>query len=107
MAPHFGWYPILGWSLSEISFDLFLMVIVLQFVTWYIIQREKKTASLGPSFPQKLVAAQVTASIGESSLENFHGIKKEFLGKDSMFDFYGFQVSGVVPGAILTELPRV
>ena len=62
---------------------------------------------MGPSFPQKLVTAQVAASIGESSLENFHGGKEKFLGKDSLFDFYGFQVSGVVPGAILAELPRV
>ena len=62
---------------------------------------------MGPSFPQKLVTAQVAESIGESSLENFHGGKEKFLGKDPLFDFYGFQLSRVVPGVILEELPRV
>ena len=61
---------------------------------------------MGPSFPQKLVTAQVTESIGENSLEISMDAKK-FLGKSSLFDFYGFQLSRVVLGVNLEELPRV
>ena len=108
MAPQYGWYSILnGWPLSEINCDLFLMVIIWQFVTCYSSQRESKTTSMSPSFPQKLVTAQITESIGESSLEISLDAKK-FLGKSSLFDFYGFQLSRVVLGVILfEELPRV
>ena len=54
-----------------------------------------------PSFSHSLVTAQITELIGESSLEKVPW--KKFLGKSSLFDFYGFQLSRVVLVVILFE----
>ena len=66
-----------------------------------------KDDQYGSFFPSETSYCAGRCVYWRKSLENFHGNKEKFLGKDSLFDFYGFQVSGVVPGAILAELPRV